>query len=132
MARVHPGESPGSLVCQGKILFFLIISQKIMASALTLVYFSLTNKCAYGIFFLGLLELLISSSSIASILKKHIVFKIIPMMNPDGVFLGNYRSNAMGTDLNRSWHIANSWCHPTIKAVLSMMSSLDKSQVIIV
>lgn len=54
------------------------------------------------------------------------------MMNPDGVFLGNYRSNAMGSDLNRSWHISNPWCHPTIKAVLALITSLDKSQVIIV
>lgn len=51
------------------------------------------------------------------------------MLNPDGVFLGNYRSTVMGTDLNRSWHIANSWCHPTIKAVIDMLITLDKNKV---
>ena len=25
------------------------------------------------------------------------------MLNPDGVFLGNYRSSYVGTDLNRQW-----------------------------
>ncbi|KAJ8930881.1 hypothetical protein NQ314_016301 [Rhamnusium bicolor] len=93
MARVHPGESPASFVCQ------------------------------------GLLELLISSNSIATVLREHVIFKIIPMLNPDGVFLGNYRSTVMGTDLNRSWHIANPWCHPTIKAAIDMLLVLDKNKV---
>ncbi|KAG5893192.1 hypothetical protein JTB14_016468 [Gonioctena quinquepunctata] len=92
MARVHPGESPASFVCQ------------------------------------GLLELLISSNSVATILREHVIFKVIPMLNPDGVFLGNYRSTVMGTDLNRSWHIANPWCHPTIKAVADMLGMLDKNK----
>ncbi|CAH1153394.1 unnamed protein product, partial [Phaedon cochleariae] len=92
MARVHPGESPSSFVCQ------------------------------------GLLELLVSSNSVASILRQHVIFKVIPMLNPDGVFLGNYRSTVMGTDLNRSWHIANPWCHPTIKAVTDMLATIDKNK----
>nr|XP_023029222.1 cytosolic carboxypeptidase 6 [Leptinotarsa decemlineata] len=92
MARVHPGESPASFVCQ------------------------------------GLLELLISSNSVATILRKHVIFKVIPMLNPDGVFLGNYRSTVMGTDLNRTWHIANPWCHPTIRAVTDMLATLDKNK----
>lgn len=77
----------------------------------------------------GLLELLISSNSIANTLREHVIFKIIPMLNPDGVFLGNYRSTVMGLDLNRSWHISTSWSHPTIKAVSEMLQTLDKSKV---
>lgn len=50
------------------------------------------------------------------------------MLNPDGVFLGNYRSTVTGTDLNRSWHIANPWSHPTIKAVIDMLLILDKNK----
>lgn len=30
-------------------------------------------------------------------------FYFIPMVNIDGVCLGNYRCNAMGYDLNRNW-----------------------------
>ena len=39
----------------------------------------------------GLLDFLVSSHDIAVSLREFVVFKIIPMMNPDGVFLGNQR-----------------------------------------
>lgn len=32
---------------------------------------------------------------------KHVVIKLITMVNPDGVICGNYRSNLIGYDLNR-------------------------------
>jgi cytosolic carboxypeptidase protein 6 len=32
-----------------------------------------------------------SSHPVALALREHIVFKVLPMLNPDGVFLGNYR-----------------------------------------
>lgn len=31
------------------------------------------------------------------------IFKIIPMLNPDGVIIGNSRCNLYGYDLNRQW-----------------------------
>ena len=34
-------------------------------------------------------------------LRKRIIFKIIPMTNPDGVIVGNYRTSLCGMDLNR-------------------------------
>ena len=39
----------------------------------------------------GLIDFLISNHPIAKILRDHLVFKIVPMLNPDGVYLGNYR-----------------------------------------
>ena len=39
----------------------------------------------------GLIDFLVSSHPIALALREHVIFKILPMMNPDGVFLGNYR-----------------------------------------
>lgn len=32
------------------------------------------------------------------------VWKIVPMMNPDGVVFGNFRTSVLGVDLNRSFH----------------------------
>ena len=47
-------------------------------------------------------------------LRKHFVFKIVPMLNPDGVIHGNYRCSLLGCDLNRKWDSPNRLLHPTI------------------
>jgi hypothetical protein len=39
----------------------------------------------------GLIDFLVSSEPIARALREFIEFKIIPMINPDGVFNGNER-----------------------------------------
>lgn len=42
-------------------------------------------------FFSGIIDFLVSQHPIAKVLRDHLVFKIAPMLNPDGVYLGNYR-----------------------------------------
>ena len=39
----------------------------------------------------------------ASLLRRNFVFKVIPMLNPDGVINGNYRCSLAGCDMNRRW-----------------------------
>lgn len=39
----------------------------------------------------GIIDFLVSHHPIAKVLRDHLVFKIAPMLNPDGVYLGNYR-----------------------------------------
>ena len=39
----------------------------------------------------------------AARLRDNFVFKIIPMLNPDGVIHGHSRTNLSGRDLNRVW-----------------------------
>jgi murein tripeptide amidase MpaA len=36
-------------------------------------------------------------------LRKNYIIKIIPVLNPDGVVHGNYRTSLSGHDLNRKW-----------------------------
>ena len=36
-------------------------------------------------------------------LRKNYVIYVIPMVNPDGVIYGHYRTNLSGRDLNRKW-----------------------------
>ena len=39
----------------------------------------------------------------AKLLRRSFTFKIVPMLNPDGVVNGNYRCSLAGCDLNRRW-----------------------------
>lgn len=47
------------------------------------------------------------------ILSNYIV-KLIPMINPDGVTIGNSRSSLVGVDLNRRWTNPHCVAHPEI------------------
>lgn len=50
----------------------------------------------------GMLEFLLSYNNFqAFLLRKLFVFKVIPIVNPDGVCLGNYRMDPQGYNLNR-------------------------------
>lgn len=51
----------------------------------------------------GLIRYLLSDNYKAQELRKRVVFKIVPMMNPDGVIVGNYRTSLAGCDLNRNF-----------------------------
>lgn len=50
-----------------------------------------------------IIEFLLSNSSLARNLRENFVFKIVPMLNIDGVIVGNYRCNLSGADLNRQY-----------------------------
>ena len=62
----------------------------------------------------GLIKFLLGNSKSARALRKNFVFRIIPMLNPDGVVYGNYRCSLLGVDLNRRWLKPNKCLHPTI------------------
>ena len=47
-------------------------------------------------------------------MRETFIFKIVPMLNPDGVTEGHYRSNYVGADLNRRWPNPSKLLHPTI------------------
>lgn len=50
----------------------------------------------------GVIDFLLNpNNKEAQILRETFIFKIIPMLNPDGVINGNYRCNILGVDLNR-------------------------------
>lgn len=44
----------------------------------------------------GVIDFLVSDQSKAEFLRNNYVFKIIPMLNPDGVIVGNYRCSLVG------------------------------------
>lgn len=76
----------------------------------------------------GLIEFLaIANHPIAKLLRENVVFKIIPMVNPDGVFLGNNRVNCLGHDMNRYWNNISFYTHPTLSATMDMLKEYDTS-----
>ena len=62
----------------------------------------------------GAIDFLMNDSDEAKYLRDNFVFKIIPMINVDGVISGNTRTSLAGCDLNRRWIYPNSFLHPEI------------------
>lgn len=60
----------------------------------------------------------------AKMLRENFIFKIIPMLNPDGVINGNYRCSLAGCDLNRRWKVPSKIIHPEIYHTKKMVKCL--------
>uniref|UniRef100_H0UWK9 tubulin-glutamate carboxypeptidase n=1 Tax=Cavia porcellus TaxID=10141 RepID=H0UWK9_CAVPO len=81
----------------------------------------------------GTLEFLISNDPVARLLRESFIFKIIPMLNPDGVINGNHRCSLRGEDLNRQWLAPKAHLQPTIyhaKGLLQYLSSIGRGPVV--
>ncbi|XP_069415385.1 cytosolic carboxypeptidase 4 [Ovis canadensis] len=77
----------------------------------------------------GTLEFLVSSDPVARLLRENFIFKIIPMLNPDGVINGNHRCSLRGEDLNRQWLSPSAHLQPTIyhaKGLLHYLGSIGR------
>ncbi|XP_077685462.1 cytosolic carboxypeptidase 4 [Eretmochelys imbricata] len=81
----------------------------------------------------GTVEFLVSGDPIAELLRKCFIFKIIPMLNPDGVINGNHRCSLSGDDLNRQWLAPSCQLHPTIyhtKGLLYYLCSVGRAPLV--
>ena len=76
----------------------------------------------------GVIEFLLSNDPAAKNLRKNYIFKIIPMLNPDGVILGNFRMNILGKDLNRMWEEPTENICPTIYNTVKMIEKTLESR----
>ena len=72
----------------------------------------------------SIIEVLLSDNPIAAELRSKFIFKIVPMLNPDGVIYGNTRCNLLGFDLNRQWLEPSPNLHPTIFYTKSLIQRL--------
>lgn len=76
----------------------------------------------------GVIDFLISDEDSAKYLRNAFVFKIVPMQNPDGVIVGNYRCSLMGCDLNRMWTQTSVRQYPVNTAVKAQVKKTQDSR----
>ena len=74
----------------------------------------------------GAIDFLLGDSDEAKYLRDNFVFKIIPMINVDGVICGNTRTSLSGCDLNRRWTNPNIILHPEIFYTKEMIMNFSK------
>lgn len=74
----------------------------------------------------GFLKCLTGTSYQAEQLRKRVIFKIVPMVNPDGVVIGNYRTSMAGCDLNRRYDDPDFRFHPTVWSIKNMCEDLTQ------
>lgn len=72
----------------------------------------------------GFLQFITGSSQEAIDLRRNVVFKVVPMINPDGVIAGNYRSSLSGNDLNRQFINPNPKLHPEVSQLKALVSQI--------
>jgi len=73
----------------------------------------------------GFLRFLFSRDVRARELLSHFVFKVVPMLNPDGVFRGYYRTGVTGANENRFYLCPNREEMPIIWAVKELFCALQ-------
>ena len=76
----------------------------------------------------GFIDFLMGDSEEAKKLREIYVFKIVPMMNPDGVLVGNSRTSFAGCDLNRRWSKPNEIIHPEVYSTKQMITKLSNQR----
>ncbi|XP_047373167.1 cytosolic carboxypeptidase 2 isoform X5 [Sciurus carolinensis] len=72
----------------------------------------------------GFLDFILSNSPDAQLLRDIFVFKVVPMLNPDGVIVGNYRCSLAGRDLNRHYQTLLKESFPCIWHTRNMIKRL--------
>ena len=73
------------------------------------------------------IEFLLSEEEEARILREKFVFKIVPMLNPDGVFNGHFRTDRLLQNLNRHYNIPNEYRHSICLAMVQILKYFSEN-----
>ncbi|KFP25686.1 Cytosolic carboxypeptidase 3, partial [Colius striatus] len=76
----------------------------------------------------GFLDYVLGDSGQAQHLRDSFVFKVVPMLNPDGVIVGNHRCSLTGQDLNRKYSSNMKKCYPSIWYTQNMIRRVKEER----
>ncbi|XP_027852255.2 cytosolic carboxypeptidase Nna1-like [Aphis gossypii] len=79
----------------------------------------------------GFIDFLTGDSLQAKELRNRFIFKLIPMLNPDGVVVGNSRCSLNGRDLNRQYRSVIRDAHPVIWHTKLMLRRLIEERQVV-
>ena len=69
-------------------------------------------------------DTVLGDSSLAKQFRDRYMVVVIPILNPDGVFLGHWRHNVNGVDLNRDW---GPFTQPETQGAERLLAELDEA-----
>ena len=72
----------------------------------------------------GIIAFLLGGTKPARLLRELFEFMVIPMLNTDGVILGNFRAGLAGDDLNRQYLKPEAEFHPSVLTLLNKVANL--------
>lgn len=119
-ARVHPGETNSSWMMKGLLDYLTSNAPDAKVVLISIKLFCCTEMSdliCINCCLISMITLILVFYS--QLLRDAFIFKIVPMLNPDGVIVGNYRCSLAGRDLNRNyktvlkdsfppiWHVRN-------------------------
>ncbi|KAL4483174.1 hypothetical protein ABPG74_019200 [Tetrahymena malaccensis] len=79
--------------------------------------------------FNGIIKLLLNKDDArAKVLRDNFVFYCIPMINPDGVYRGHYRTDTNGLNLNRFYINPSQTEHPSVYAIKELILHLNETK----
>eukprot|EP01022_Parablepharisma_sp_SALTPOND_P018752 TRINITY_DN310_c0_g2_i1.p1 TRINITY_DN310_c0_g2~~TRINITY_DN310_c0_g2_i1.p1 ORF type:complete len:1282 (-),score=157.74 TRINITY_DN310_c0_g2_i1:3773-7618(-) len=81
----------------------------------------------------GIVKFLVSDNPLAVTIRDLYIFKVVPMLNPEGVLTGNFRCSLTGTDLNRRWDQPDEILHPQIFFLKHLLKKLvtEKKEILV-
>ncbi|XP_032917579.1 cytosolic carboxypeptidase 2 isoform X4 [Catharus ustulatus] len=79
----------------------------------------------------GFLDFLLSAHADAQLLRRLFVFKVVPMLNPDGVVVGNSRCSLAGRDPNRAYGMALPGSFPGVWHLRAMVQRMLAEQEVV-
>lgn len=78
----------------------------------------------------GIVQKLLSSDEVISYYRQKVIFYLIPLTNPDGVYYGRSRTNFSGVDVESNWDKPDAETCKEVKILKQRMSAINSEKVL--